>query len=521
MRVLAPLLSLLIALVLAFLPGGHAVFSDVIGRHLVTFLRNDYYGALGLEKTATLSEIKSAYRKLSRTYHPDRNPDADPQRFLDIAAANEVLSSPEMKEKYDLFLYECPARFRPIYGSQRNDSALALGFCAFLATVVLISIAQDQQYKRERHRAINSKFYHDALEAAKENGQTEEEFEAMFIRANPEMKRTWKDTVGARLLYFPVRVVRGSPKPIDVNKEDDASQSQEKRENTTVTDGGAHNSLSQEEEEEFVPLPIPDGTPPEEVKAIEKRNRKRLKLFNEKKQAAAQKKAKETKRQAAAARREQQREAQNAKLEQERARVARMEEERLHKVVLERRKSQIQKEVDKTILVRLLEDGDDSLGVYFRNKGLISASGGDVEQRFAQLRDELLSLVGSDALDAQEFWANVFDLTMAQVEDEKRELAQAEQEAYEAEQRRKIMILNGEISDDDVGQKTSSEISLEDKPLENDEEWGKELAAKEAAKQAKKELAKQERLKKSAANKLANEQAKATAGTKQNKERRR
>jgi curved DNA-binding protein len=69
----------------------------------MTFI--DYYKVLGIEKTATLADIKSAYRKLARKYHPDLNPkDADAKKnFQQINEANEVLSDPEKRKKYDKY----------------------------------------------------------------------------------------------------------------------------------------------------------------------------------------------------------------------------------------------------------------------------------------------------------------------------------------------------------------------------------------------------------------------------------
>jgi curved DNA-binding protein len=65
----------------------------------------DYYNILGLAKTASEEDIKKAYRKLARKYHPDLNPDnKEAQRkFQQINEANEVLSDPEKRKKYDQY----------------------------------------------------------------------------------------------------------------------------------------------------------------------------------------------------------------------------------------------------------------------------------------------------------------------------------------------------------------------------------------------------------------------------------
>ena len=65
----------------------------------------DYYKILGVSKTATEKEIKAAYRKLARKYHPDLNPDnkAAEKKFKEINEAHEVLSDPENRKKYDKY----------------------------------------------------------------------------------------------------------------------------------------------------------------------------------------------------------------------------------------------------------------------------------------------------------------------------------------------------------------------------------------------------------------------------------
>ncbi len=65
----------------------------------------DYYKALGINKNATDNDIKKAYRKMARKYHPDLNPnDKEAERkFKEINEANEVLSNPENRKKYDRY----------------------------------------------------------------------------------------------------------------------------------------------------------------------------------------------------------------------------------------------------------------------------------------------------------------------------------------------------------------------------------------------------------------------------------
>jgi molecular chaperone DnaJ len=65
--------------------------------------RPDYYKTLGVDKKATPEEIKKAYRKLARQYHPDRNPgnkDAE-ARFKEISQAHDILGDPDKRKQYD------------------------------------------------------------------------------------------------------------------------------------------------------------------------------------------------------------------------------------------------------------------------------------------------------------------------------------------------------------------------------------------------------------------------------------
>jgi len=62
----------------------------------------DYYKTLGVKKDATAADIKKAYRKLARQYHPDVNKSADSsKKFKEVNEANEVLSDPDKRKRYD------------------------------------------------------------------------------------------------------------------------------------------------------------------------------------------------------------------------------------------------------------------------------------------------------------------------------------------------------------------------------------------------------------------------------------
>src|SRR5438046_10041273 len=65
----------------------------------------DYYQTLGVDKKATQDDIKAAYRKLARKHHPDLNPNDKEahKKFQQINEANEVLSDPEKRKKYDQY----------------------------------------------------------------------------------------------------------------------------------------------------------------------------------------------------------------------------------------------------------------------------------------------------------------------------------------------------------------------------------------------------------------------------------
>ncbi|KAM7298043.1 dnaJ protein homolog 1-like [Ixodes scapularis] len=69
----------------------------------------DFYKILGVGRTATQHDIKKAYRKLAKRYHPDKNksPDAE-EKFKELGKAYEVLSDKKKRDKYDKSSKEAP-----------------------------------------------------------------------------------------------------------------------------------------------------------------------------------------------------------------------------------------------------------------------------------------------------------------------------------------------------------------------------------------------------------------------------
>ena len=109
--------------------------------------KRDYYEVLGVARTASDEEIKKAYRKLAKQYHPDVNPgDKEAEvKFKEISEAYEVLSDKEKKSRYDQFGF---AGVDPNYGAgQGGGSGFGGGFGGFdgvdLATCSAVSSAAD------------------------------------------------------------------------------------------------------------------------------------------------------------------------------------------------------------------------------------------------------------------------------------------------------------------------------------------------------------------------------------------
>ena len=88
--------------------------------------KRDYYEVLGIGKNATDAEIKSAYRKLAKKYHPDLNPgnkEAE-EKFKEVNEANDVLSDPQKRQRYDQFGH---AGVDPNYAAANGGGAGGFG----------------------------------------------------------------------------------------------------------------------------------------------------------------------------------------------------------------------------------------------------------------------------------------------------------------------------------------------------------------------------------------------------------
>ena len=88
--------------------------------------KRDYYEVLGIGKNATDAEIKSAYRKLAKKYHPDLNPgdkEAE-EKFKEVNEANDVLSDPQKRQRYDQFGF---AGVDPNYAATNGGGAGGFG----------------------------------------------------------------------------------------------------------------------------------------------------------------------------------------------------------------------------------------------------------------------------------------------------------------------------------------------------------------------------------------------------------
>ena len=112
----------------------------------------DYYKTLGVKKDAPEKEIKSAYRKLARKYHPDVNPgDKEAERkFKEINEAQAVLTDPEKRKKYDTLGPDWEKRF------QHGPAGPAGGPYTYTTTSGDFSDFFETLFGQKRHRRADS-----------------------------------------------------------------------------------------------------------------------------------------------------------------------------------------------------------------------------------------------------------------------------------------------------------------------------------------------------------------------------
>ena len=90
--------------------------------------KRDYYEILGVSKTASKDEIKSAYRKLAKKYHPDNKETGDEAKFKEVQEAYDILFDDQKRSAYDQFGH---AAFEQTGGGPAGGNPFGGGFSGF------------------------------------------------------------------------------------------------------------------------------------------------------------------------------------------------------------------------------------------------------------------------------------------------------------------------------------------------------------------------------------------------------
>src|ERR1039458_7641771 len=96
---------------------------------MATATKKDYYETLGVSKKTPLKEIRQAYRKLARKYHPDLNPGdkSSEEKFKQVQEAYDVLSDNKKRQTYDQFGFETPGTGGAPGGADSGDAHFDFG----------------------------------------------------------------------------------------------------------------------------------------------------------------------------------------------------------------------------------------------------------------------------------------------------------------------------------------------------------------------------------------------------------
>ncbi|XP_076326282.1 dnaJ homolog subfamily C member 1 [Tachypleus tridentatus] len=184
---------------------------------LVEEVNQNFYEVLGLEQTASSSDIRKAYRRLSLQYHPDKSKEEGAEeRFRKLVAVSEVLRDEEKRKKYDLILQNgLPDWRQPVYYYRRVRKMGLWELSIFL--FVLLTLGQHLfawsvywEKKYELEEVLFSKLK--KKEKKSKKGKCSEDETAIVEHINQKLARpSYMDLIPVRLVYFLIHLVKSAP----------------------------------------------------------------------------------------------------------------------------------------------------------------------------------------------------------------------------------------------------------------------------------------------------------------------